>query len=390
MPLSSADLDQLSLDDLRLRLSEKWNTYPDDVLPAWVAEMDFPLAPEVRDVLVRAAERGDVGYPIAARATGLPEAFSKRMQERFGWSPNPARTEILTDVVQGIFISLEAFAQRRRGVVVQTPIYPPFLEIVRMLGRRLVDNPLVAGTDRYEMDLDGLRETLDDGARLILFCNPHNPTGRVFRRDELEGVAALARERDWMILTDEIHQDLVYSPARHIAFATLGPEVAARTVTLTSATKAFNIPGLRCAVAHFGTADLQERFNQLHPAHIRGGIGLLGIYASIAAWRWGQPWLDEVVPYLQANRDYALQAFEERIPEIRFYPPESTYLAWLDCSALELEGSPAAHFRKHGSVALSGGRRFGATWEQHVRLNFATSRPILTDVIDRMAKALGR
>ena len=176
----------------------------------------------------------------------------------------------------------------------------------------------------------------------------------------------------------------------HIPFATLGPEIEKRTVTLTSTSKAFNIPGLRFAIAHFGSADLQRRFNEKHPPRVRGGIGLLGIYASIAAWRWGQPWLDEVVPYLQANRDFAKQALDERIPEIRFYPPESTYLAWLDCGDLGIEGSPAGHFMRQGRVALAGGRRFGERWDQHVRLNFATSRPILTEIIDRMAKALGR
>ena len=191
-------------------------------------------------------------------------------------------------------------------------------------------------------------------------------------------------------MSDEIHGDLLFDGRRHIPFASLAPEIAARTVTLTSPSKAFNIPGLRCAIAHFGSADLKRRFGGRHARHIRGGIGLLGIYASIAAWRWGQPWLDEVVPYLAANRDFARARLAERIPEIRFFPPEATYLAWMDCSALEIGTSPAAHFLREGRVAISDGRAFGPGWEQFARLNLATSRSILTEVIERMAKALGR
>lgn len=385
-----AVLDDLDIRLLERRRSAKWHYHPRDVLPAWVAEMDFPLAAPIQAELQRLVEASDVGYPIEDHNTGLPDAFRERMSERFGWEPDPARVEILSEVVQGMYIAIEAFTKVGDGAIVQTPIYPPFLSCLGDTGRRLIENPLISTGTQLEFDLDGLPELIDATTRIFLLCNPHNPSGRVMLREDLDRIAALALEHDLIVISDEIHADLLYDDRVHIPFASLGPEIAKRTVTLTSASKAFNIPGLRCAVAHFGSSDLHQRFNELHPPHIRGGIGLLGIYASIAAWRWGQPWLDEVVPYLQANRDYALQAFKERIPEIQFYSPEATYLAWLDCSALDLEGSPASHFMKHGRVALSGGRRFGAAWDQHVRVNFATSRPILTDVVDRMAKALGR
>ena len=385
-----AVLDELDIRQLERRRSAKWHYHPRDVLPAWVAEMDFPIAAPIRAELQRLIKSSDVGYPLGDSDTGLPDVFSERMNDRFGWNPDPARVEILSEVVQGMYIAIEAFSEVGDGAIVQTPIYPPFLGAVHDTGRRLVENPLTPMGSRLEFDLDGLVDLIDATTRIFLLCNPHNPSGRVMLREDLDRIAALVLEHDLIVISDEIHADLLYDDRVHIPFASLGPEIEKRTVTLTSASKAFNIPGLRCAIAHFGCADLHQRFNRLHPAHIRGGIGLLGIYASIAAWRWGQPWLDEVVPYLQANRDYALQAFKERIPEIRFYPPEATYLAWLDCSALDIEGSPAGHFMKHGRVALSGGRRFGTAWDQHVRLNFATSRPILTDVVDRMAKALGR
>jgi cysteine-S-conjugate beta-lyase len=396
-----AILDEVDIRLLENRRSEKWHTYPRDVLPAWVAEMDFPVASPIQAELRRFAEHSDIGYPIGLRDTGLAEVFSMRMKERFGWSTDPARVEILSEVVQGMYLAVEAFSATGEGVIVQTPIYPPFLHAVRETRRRLIENPLVERGALLEMDFDDLEAGIDAETRVLLFCNPHNPSGRVFSLSELERLASIVLEHDLVVVSDEIHGDLLFDGRRHIPFASLGPEVAERTVTLTSPSKAFNIPGLRCAVAHFGSEKLQRRFNGTMPRHVRGGIGLFGIYASIAAWRWAQPWLDEVVPYLQSNRDFVAKTLGERIPEIRLSVPEATYLGWMDCSALELDGSPAAHFLAHGRVALSDGRFFGvaggaagtagrADYRQHARLNFATSRPILTEVIDRMAKALGR
>ncbi len=384
------DLNELDLRQLQQRRSAKWRFHPHDVLPAWVAEMDYPIAAPIQAELRRFADTGDIGYPMGDDATGLPEVFRERMNARFGWNPDPARVELLSEVVQGMYIALEAFTEKGEGVIVQTPIYPPFLSVVADTGRQLVENPLVSNGSRLELDLDALAQRIDGNTRILLLCNPHNPSGRVMERAELEKLGSLVLEHDLIVVSDEIHADLLYDGRVHIPFAMLSPEIAKKTVTLTSASKAFNIPGLRCAVAHFGSEALHQRFNQLHPGHIRGGIGLLGIYASVAAWRWGQPWLDDVVSHLQGNRDYLKQALQERIPEIGFLSPESTYLAWLDCGALELEGSPAGYFLRNGKLALSGGRRFGAAWENHVRLNFATSRPILTEIVDRMAKALGR
>jgi cystathionine beta-lyase len=385
-----AVLDELDLRVLRERRSEKWHTYPSDILPAWVAEMDFPLAAPIQTELRRFTESSDIGYPIGLADTGRPEVFCERMDERFDWRPDPRRVEILSEVVQGMYLALEAYSEPGQGVVVQTPIYPPFLGSIRDTKRRLVENRMVADESRMEFDLDGLEQAIDSDTRMLFFCNPHNPSGRVMTRSELERVAAIAVEHDLIVVSDEIHSDLLHDDRTHIPLARIGAEIARRTVTLTSASKSFNTPGLRCAVAHFGDVKLQRRFNTVLPRHVRGGLGLFGLYASIAAWRWAQPWLDEVRPYLEANRDFAERALAERIPEIRFHRPEATYLAWLDCRALDLGGSPAAHFLRHGKVALSEGKSFGPGWEGYVRLNFATSRPILTQVINRMAKAVGR
>lgn len=387
-----ARLDELDSDLLKTRCSEKWATYPKDIHPAWVAEMDFPLAEPIRVVLERAVDRWDVGYPIAPADTGLPEAFCERMQRLWGWHTRPERVEVLTDVVQGLYIGLQAYTNPGDGALIQTSIYPPFLDAVRETGRSLVEHrllaPLPGEGPGYQLDLDSLRGRIDPRTRIALLCNPHNPTGRVFRRDELEAIAQLARHENWVVVVDEIHQDLVFRGHQHIPFATLSEDAAARTVTLTSATKAFNIPGLRTAVAHFGSAELQQRFNSAIPRHTRGGIGLLGLYATLAAWRHSDPWLHEVRLYLEENRDFALQYLAAELPEIHCQAPEASYLAWLDCRALELRPSPARFFYDHAKVALSDGANFGDSWEGFARLNFATSRALLQQILDKLTKAV--
>jgi cysteine-S-conjugate beta-lyase len=385
-----ARLDDLDLRQLEARRSEKWHTYPRDVLPAWVAEMDFPIAAPIERELLRFTTANDIGYPPGLRQSGVAEAFAEHMVDRFDWTPDPARVEVLSEVVQGLYLAVAAFSAPGDGAIVQTPIYPPFLNAVVEQQRRVVENRLVPDGAGLGFDLDALARAIDGGTRLLLLCNPHNPSGHVATRGELERLAELALAHDLVVVVDEIHADLVYTGARHVPFATLAPEIARRTVTLSSASKAFNIPGLRCAVAHFGDAALQQRFNAVVPKKIRGGLGLFGLAASVAAWRFGQPWLDELVPYLEANRDYAEAFLARQVPEIRFHRPQATYLAWLDCAGLGLATPPAPHFLQHGRVALSDGRTFGSGFDGYARLNFATSRPILQAILERMTSALGR
>jgi cystathionine beta-lyase len=295
------DFDAVRPASRRPSRGEKWTTYPDDVLPLWVADMDFPVAEPIRRVLRFAVDRSDLGYPIHPAPTDIPELTALRMQRLYGWSFAPSRVEILSDVVQGMYTALHQLTEPGDGAVVQTPIYAPFLGCVRKQGRRLDENRLVLGPDGYTVDVDGLRAIGDSRTRALLLCNPHNPSGRAFRRDELEAIARVALERDWVVVADEIHQDLVWSGHRHVPFASLGPEIEARTVTLTAASKAFNIAGLRCGVAIFGSEAQKRRFDAL-PRHIRGGIGTLGIEALDAAWRHSGPWLEAVRAYLEANR----------------------------------------------------------------------------------------
>lgn len=379
--------DDLDLGRLRRRLSEKWQRHPAPMLPAWVAEMDFPIADPIRRVLTRAIELDDFGYPAAQDEGRVPEAFAERMQRRYGWNAAAGRVLVLSDVVQGLYLSLLAFSAPGDGVVVQTPIYPPFLFGVRDTQRRLESCPLVDDGARWVIDFDRLRAAPAD-VRVLLLCHPHNPTGRAFSRGELEALAALALERGWLVLSDEIHADLTHAGQEFIPFASLGAAVAERTVTFSSASKAFNVAGLRCAVAHFGTRELMDRFQAVVPVHVRGGIGILAQHATVAAWREGDAWLAQVRAHLDASRHHLLQRLGTLLPEVRSHLPEATYLAWLDLRALELTPSPADFFREKAQVALSDGSYFGPGFDGYARLNFATSRALLDQILERMAGAV--
>jgi cystathionine beta-lyase len=274
-------------------------------------------------------------------------------------------------------------------VVLQTPIYPPFLAAVERSGRRLVESSLVRGAHRYEIDFEHLRAALDPDTRLLLLCNPHNPTGRVFEREELLALGELALERDIIVVSDEIHADLAFPPHRHLPFATLGPELAERTITLTSATKSFNLAGLPCAFAICGSDRMQRPFLEL-PPHALGQPGILDDAATCAAWTEGQPWLDEVAAYLLENRDLMMDFFARRLPDLRVSAPEGTYMAWLDCRELGLPAEPFEFFLEHARVALTRGSEFGAPGKGFVRMNFATSRGILLEILERMGAAVER
>lgn len=381
------DFDHLDERLLRTKRGEKWRTYPEDVLPLWVADMDFPVAEPLQRLLQRTLETCDLGYPVNPTPAGLPSVFARRMRERFGWTVDPERVVVLTDVVQGLYVALSTLCEPGDAAVIQPPIYPPFLHCVRETSRRRIDNPLVRGPERYEIDFDALRASIDARTRLLLLCNPHNPSGRAFDRAELEAIARIALERDLVIVSDEIHADLVYPGAHHLPIATLAPEVERRTITLMSASKAFNIAGLRCAVAAFGSRQLQDRFCSI-PRHVRGGLGTLGLAATEVAWTEGQPWLDEVLAYLDGNRRFLAEFLRERLPGTQMHLPEATYLAWVDCRELGLEPSPYELFLERARVALSPGRSFGTGYDSFVRINFATSRALLTEGLERMAKAV--
>lgn len=377
----------LSADELRARSGGKWKKYPPDVLPAFVADMDFEVAPAVQAAIKRFTDTQDYGYGRLTDTVPLFEAFSEWMAHRHNWRPDPTLTCANTDVVQGLVATIVAFSEPGDGIIVQTPIYPPFLRLIAETGRRLVENPLVDDGTQYVVDCEGLRRAAAK-ASMILVCNPHNPTGRVLTRTELESIATIAAEHNLTIVADEIHADLVYPGAIHIPMETIDAS-AERTVTLASATKGFNIAGLRASIAHFGSPALKEKFDRTFPERLLGGPSRIGVAATIAAWCEAEDWLNSLMLYLDRNRrrvaEWAAQA------NLGHYVPESTYLAWLDCRRLDLPTglTPQQLFLEHANVALSDGEDFGEPGQGHVRLNFATSTGILEEILGRLSGVVG-
>jgi len=366
---------------LRLRTGRKWTRFPDDVIPAWIADMDFAPAPVIAEALGDAIAAGDLGYGPLATDRGLPEAFAAWAGRRWGWSPSPEDVMLMPDVLGGIANCIEALTQPADAVLVHTPAYPPLLSAVRAAGRTLVEQPMENG----RIDPDALGEALSaHSARLLLLCHPHNPTGKVYTRAELEAIAEVARRHDVIVVSDEVHADLTYAPHRHIPFATIAPDI---TVTLNSPSKAFNVAGLRLALC-IAPAPLRARLSAL-PSTRWNAYSTMGVRAARAAWSdEGEAWLISCVGRLQATRDRLADILAARCPGIRYDPPQASYLAWLDCRALGLD-DPAEHFLRHARVALSPGPDFGAPGAGFARLNFATSAEILDEIVARMSAALG-
>ena len=378
-----AILGSCSLDALRQRKSLKWRTYPRDVLPAFVAEMDFDLAQPIKDAVTAALAVGDCGY---AHKGELGDVFAAFAARRLRWSPDPAMVFPIPDVMTGIAEMLLATTPPGSAVVISPPVYAPFFFRIELIGRRVVLAPLCQDADgRYDLDLAGLDRALaaDDVSAYVL-CSPHNPVGRVWSREQLLAIADICRRRDVFLLVDEIHAPLVLAGAQYVPFLSLDHETAERTVVFTSASKGWNMPGLKCGVAVARSAQsarmLRERWDALLAAH-------LGVLASVAAFTDALPWLDAALRQLEDNRMLLARRLAEHLPSVRYVPPEASFLAWLDCRELGLGDNPAAQFLARGRVALSQGPDFGAQGRGFARLNIGTSPELIEEAVRRMASA---
>ncbi|HET8681811.1 MAG TPA: aminotransferase class I/II-fold pyridoxal phosphate-dependent enzyme [Micromonosporaceae bacterium] len=379
-------LTALSLPQLRERRSAKWRTYGPDVLPLWVAEMDTPLAPPVAEALAAAVARGDTGYVWPG---ALAEAYADFAAARLGWVPDPALALLVPDVMRGIVEVLGAVTERGDGVVVNPPVYPPFFSYLRDAQRRVVRVPLAeAGGGVYRLDLAGLEAAFAAGARAYLLCNPHNPTGTVFSREDLLAVAALAHRYGVRLLADEIHAPLAYPGTAAVPLLSLATEAeaAARGFVFGSTSKSWNLPGLKAALVFAGPAAGADL--RVIPPDVPLSAGLLGVVAGEAALWHGRPWLDELLAALDANRVLLAGLVAGHLPGVAYRPPDATYLAWLDCRATGLGDDPAASFLDRARVAVNPGPAFGEQGRGFVRLNFATSPEILGEAVRRMAVAL--
>lgn len=380
-------MDLVEIGDLRRRAGVKWARAGTDVLPGWIADMDFPVPDAVRAVLQRAAI-GDLGYPAwdeRPELNPLPHSFAARMRERHGFEVDPAQVHVFTELIQVVQIVLQLTTRPGDAVAVHTPTYPPFLETLRVMGRRLVPIQLVETADGWGFDAERMAaQVRASDCRALIMVNPNNPTGHVFDRAELTAIAEIACRHDLVVIADEIHSELTHDPHRHLPIGALGPEIAARTVTLNSASKAFNLAGLRCCVAHVGDRRVREAL-AAQPPKLYGQVSAPSVLATEAAWQEGDAWLAATRQVLTTNRDLVADALP---PRVRYHRPQASYLAWLDCRALELDQDPAAFFLDEAKVMVLSGPDFGPGGSGFARLNFATYGPVLTEMLARMREAV--
>jgi cystathionine beta-lyase len=371
-------------DRLRQQGGLKWTFYDEDVLPAWVAEMDFGLAPPITEALHDAVDRGLTGYPYPALEHAVARAATEFWVGRFGWNVDPSWVFPAPDVIEGIRRCIMRLTRPGTPVVLHTPVYFPFFSMVERAGREIVEVPCEPDENgHYKLDLDGIEAGLAAGAGSVVICNPWNPTGRVLSRRELEDVMELATRHDARVIADEIHSVITYPGATHVPIATIDPE---RSVTVTAASKAWNLPGLKCAQVVLTSQRDRQAWNDYYAPYMVG-VGTFGLVASQAAYAGGTPWFDDILERLESNRDLLTSLLSEELPEIVFGVPEGTYLAWLDLSSFELD-NPMRHLREHARVALTDGDLFRGGSSKWARLNFATEPEILIEAVGRMEKTL--
>ncbi len=372
------------LDVLRQRRSAKWQTYAKDVLPLTVAEMDVNLAPPVAEVLAEAIRRSDTGYGKAAPDLG--QAVARFAARRWSWDVDPAQVTGVTDVGVGVVELVRALTRPGDAVAISPPVYPPFFDWGPEAGVRLLEVPLAHPGDGWRLDLAALERAFATHPAAYVLCNPHNPVGRVHSPDELAALVRLARIYKVTLISDEIHGPLVLPGATFTPLLTV-PGAADVAVTVMSASKAWNLAGLKCAAVVTASTKLAAAVDRF-PPDTRWRVGHLGVLAAVTAYTEGEAWLDDLLVTLDQRRAQLGRLLATQLPQVSWHPPEATFLAWLDCSAIGPDDTARERFLDRGRVALEPGLRFGALGSGYARLNFGTSEEILDEAIGRMAKAL--
>lgn len=384
--MTSPAFDQITRDDLHSTGSLKWTTFP-DMIGAFVAEMDFGLAPAITDAVKDALDVGVTGYLPERLAKDLSAATARWYAESYGWEIPADRVHHVPDVIAAFELAIENFTSPGSAVIVPTPAYMPFLFVPPMHDRRVIEVPSIEVDGRWVMDLDAVAQAFRDGGEMLVLCNPHNPLGTVATRDELLAIAETVSAAGGRVFADEIHAPIVYAPAQHIPYASVSDAAAAHTFTATSASKAWNLAGLKCAqviISNDADAELWERLG-FWPGH---GTSTLGVVANIAAYTAGAPWLNDVVEYLDGNRRMLAQLVDEKLPGVRMIVPEGSYIALLDFRESGLTGDLAEWFREHAGVAMTDGAACGEAAIGYTRFVFALPRPLLVEAVERIAAAL--
>jgi cystathionine beta-lyase len=386
VPLRQA-IDSTTADMLRARGSVKWSAPGPGGFGAAVAEMDFGAAPAILDALAGLAADANFGYLPPFLAGELSEACAEFAKRRYGWDVDPALIHHVPDVIKALEIAITRFSRPGSPVILPTPAYMPFLSVPASLGREIIQVPLRGDRGFFTLDLDGISAAFRAGGHLLIFCNPYNPLGRVFTRPEMTELSALVERHGGRVFADEIHGPLVYPGARHIPYASTSDLAASHALTATSASKGWNLPGLKCAQVILTNEPDRQRWDELG-AFAAHGASNPGVVANIAAYRHGEAWLDEIVGYLDESRRLLAGLLGRHLPEIGYRPPDGTYLAWFDCAAMDLPGSPGELVTSRAQLTVVDGPAFGAGGAGSFRFNFATPQPILTEMVERIAAAL--
>ena len=373
------------LEVLRRRTSVKWRSHPDDVLPMFVAEMDFPLAPAIKAALIEAVERGDTGY-IDAQDTRAADAFCDFASDAWGWRPSPDRMTTTTDVSVVIVEALRRLIAPGDGVIVCPPVYAPFFDLIPEAGGAVVEVPLLDDGTRYELDLAGMERALAGGARAVLLCNPHNPVGLVHSREVLERLAEIVERHGASVVSDEIHAPLVFSGRTFTPYLAVSEAARSHGIAAQSGSKAFNLAGLKTAFFVAGSDRMADLIREL-PEEVTFRTGQFGLIATREGFASSRDWLRSTVSTIEEGLDLLRRELARELPAVRLREPDATYLAWLDLSALGWGDDPAQHALAHGKVALSNGPVFGAGGAGHVRMNIACAPDTIVEAVRRLAAA---
>ena len=372
---------------LRARGSYKWTAPGPGGFGAAVAEMDFGAAPPVVNALSGLATEATFGYLPPWLAEDLGLACAEFEQRQFGWQVDPAAIHPVPDVIKALEIAILHFSRPGSPVILPTPAYMPFLLVPGLLGREIIQVRMHDDDGFFTLDLDGIDAAFRAGGQLVIFCSPYNPLGRVFSVEEMTGLAEVVERHGGRVFADEVHAPLVYPGAKHIPYASTSDAAAEHSLTATSASKAWNLPGLKCAQIILTNEPDRQRFDELSPFATHGA-SVPGLVANIAAFRYGQPWLDEVLGYLDVSRQLLAELLSQHLPEVRYRPPDGTYLAWLDCTAMDLGFSPGERIVEQAQVTVVDGPAFGDGGPGSFRFNFATPHQLMAEMIERIAEAL--
>ena len=379
----TSPFDQLDKETLQKKNCMKWQYYEEDVLPLWVADMDFPIAEPIREVLMDYAQGDNFGYPNPEGLPGLKEAVQKRLEERYSWNVEAEGIHLVNGIVPGLYLGALACASEGEEVLIHTPLYPPFMSAIKDMGRKPVYSQLEFTGEDWEVNFERMEDLITPATRLMMLCNPHNPTGRVFRRDELERLADFAlRHRLWVV-SDELHSDLTYEGHTHIPFASLSEEVAQRTVTLYGPTKTFNIAGLKIGFLIAQNPQLLKRVKEV-AGYLVAPPNVMAQSATIAAYERSQAWYDDLISYLDGNRHFVHDFVREHLPQVKQALPEGTYLSFMDFSELDVGKDLYDFLLQDCKVGLNSGPAYGPGGEGFARLNFATSRAIVEEALGRI------